>query len=155
LPFPDDSFDAVAATGVLEYVDTRRALDELARVLRPGGRAVVSYPNPDSIYGKWKVRVFYIAVRALKRALRRPGLAFPAGSGRIAPKRFATLLRDAGLSLEAVEYTSFLPLLSPLDQLLPRTAVRAGERLEGSGSRLGRRLATQVVYAARKPEATR
>ena len=38
LPFEDASFDAVAATGVLEYADVPRALGELARVLRPGDR---------------------------------------------------------------------------------------------------------------------
>src|SRR5215218_8715189 len=46
LPFADESFDAVAATGVLEYADVSRSLAELARVLRPSGIAVVSYPNP-------------------------------------------------------------------------------------------------------------
>lgn len=38
LPFPDDSFDTVVCTLVLcSIVDPRRALDELRRVLRPGG----------------------------------------------------------------------------------------------------------------------
>jgi SAM-dependent methyltransferase len=43
--FPDDSFDVVYAHDVLEYVDPRQALgllDEVRRVLRPGGRCVVS-----------------------------------------------------------------------------------------------------------------
>ena len=31
-----------------------RALTELARVLRAGGLAVVSYPNPNALYGIWK-----------------------------------------------------------------------------------------------------
>lgn len=38
LPFPDDSFDTVVCTLVLCSIpDPRRALDELRRVLRPGG----------------------------------------------------------------------------------------------------------------------
>jgi arsenite methyltransferase len=42
LPFEDGRFDAVACTQVLEYVpDVGRALDELKRVLRPGGRALL------------------------------------------------------------------------------------------------------------------
>jgi SAM-dependent methyltransferase len=43
LPFPDGSFDAVVAAWVLFHVpEVPRALDELARVLRPGGRLVAA-----------------------------------------------------------------------------------------------------------------
>jgi SAM-dependent methyltransferase len=39
LPFADGSFDLVLSQAVLEHVpDPQRALDEMARVLRPGGR---------------------------------------------------------------------------------------------------------------------
>jgi demethylmenaquinone methyltransferase / 2-methoxy-6-polyprenyl-1,4-benzoquinol methylase len=42
LPFPEDSFDAATmAFGLRNISDRQRALDELARVLRPGGRAVI------------------------------------------------------------------------------------------------------------------
>ena len=42
LPYPDDYFDAAVCTQVYEYVaDIDRALTELHRVLRPGGRAVI------------------------------------------------------------------------------------------------------------------
>ncbi len=42
LPFDDGDFDAVLSVQVLEYVpDPDRALAELYRALRPGGRAVV------------------------------------------------------------------------------------------------------------------
>lgn len=47
LPFPADSFDAVICSEVLEHIpDWRGALDEIARVLRPGGRLCVSVPRP-------------------------------------------------------------------------------------------------------------
>lgn len=43
LPFPDDSFDLVACIEALQYMpDAAHAAAELARVLRPGGTAVVS-----------------------------------------------------------------------------------------------------------------
>jgi len=46
LPFPPDSFDLILSHEVLEHVtDDRRALEEIARVLRPRGRAVVFVPN--------------------------------------------------------------------------------------------------------------
>lgn len=46
LPFPDARFDAVTAWDVLEHVqDPQRVLSEIARVLRPGGRALLTAIN--------------------------------------------------------------------------------------------------------------
>ncbi len=46
LPYPDGYFDLVLSHEVLEHVaDDRAAAAEMARVLRPGGRAVVFAPN--------------------------------------------------------------------------------------------------------------
>jgi SAM-dependent methyltransferase len=45
LPFADDTFDVVAAFDVLEHCEPEhRALSELTRVLRPGGRLLMSVP---------------------------------------------------------------------------------------------------------------
>ena len=45
LPFPTASFDAVVSADVLYHVeDDEAALREFARVLRPGGRAVINVP---------------------------------------------------------------------------------------------------------------
>ena len=151
LPFADASFDLVLTTGVLEFTDLPRALVELARVLRPGGRAVVSYPNGRSLYGAWKTRVFYRGVRIAKQLARRPRQTLPKGSGLVSLARFRALLASAGFVVESVEYTSFLVLPSPLDVLLPGATEALGSRLEGSGPGLGRLLATQLVLAARKP----
>jgi 2-polyprenyl-3-methyl-5-hydroxy-6-metoxy-1,4-benzoquinol methylase len=46
IPLPDDSFDVVVATEVLEHLDDDRAcVEEIVRVLRPGGRAYFAVPN--------------------------------------------------------------------------------------------------------------
>jgi ubiquinone/menaquinone biosynthesis C-methylase UbiE len=53
LPFPDESFDAVWANGVLHHTgDTPRAVAEVWRVLKPGGRAIIShfYRKPSWMY---------------------------------------------------------------------------------------------------------
>lgn len=43
LPFPDGRFDVVVSTNSFHYFrDPRRALGEIARVLRPGGRLVLT-----------------------------------------------------------------------------------------------------------------
>jgi SAM-dependent methyltransferase len=54
LPFRDGTFDAVLSCGVLEHVqDPDGSLDELRRVLRPGGRLYVTkLPNRTS-YLEW------------------------------------------------------------------------------------------------------
>jgi len=50
LPYPDASFDAVVSTQVYEYVeDVERALSELWRVLRHGGRALILDTDWDSL----------------------------------------------------------------------------------------------------------
>ena len=48
LPFADAAFDAVFVTEVMEHLATpQKALGEILRVLKPGGRLLVSLPNRD------------------------------------------------------------------------------------------------------------
>jgi SAM-dependent methyltransferase len=52
LPFPDDTFDRVIVSEVLEHIwDDERVLAEVARVLRPGGRVGATVPT------RWPERV--------------------------------------------------------------------------------------------------
>jgi SAM-dependent methyltransferase len=149
LPFDDASFDAVVATGVLEYAQLEPALAELARVLRPGGVAAVSYPNPRAVYGVWKTRVYYPTVRAAKRAAGRPVSRLPHGSPLVDAPRFLALLRGAGLNPDDPVPTSYLLVPSPVDLLAPRASERIGRGLERARWWPGL-LATQVVFPARR-----
>lgn len=46
LPFLDASFDVIYSMGTIEHFEeTERAVEEMARVLKPGGRAIVGVPN--------------------------------------------------------------------------------------------------------------
>lgn len=100
LPLADESVDAAVAVQVYEYVeDLEAALDELRRVLRPGGRAAVYDTDFDSL-------VWHATDRGrMRRVLDayddhcpRPHLG-----SRLAPR-----LREAGLTVERVEPNSIL-----------------------------------------------
>ncbi|HEY0664150.1 MAG TPA: class I SAM-dependent methyltransferase, partial [Thiobacillaceae bacterium] len=46
LPFLDGTFDAIYSMGTIEHFDeTEQAVAEMARVLKPGGRAIIGVPN--------------------------------------------------------------------------------------------------------------
>jgi ubiquinone/menaquinone biosynthesis C-methylase UbiE len=101
LPFDDESFDAVAATGVLEYAthDLAAAVAELARVLRPRCVAVLSFPRQQSPALLWRSRLLYPAVRAAKRVVpvgRPAPLDLPPRS----EQEFLAAAAEAGFSTE-------------------------------------------------------
>ena len=54
LPFPDGSFDFVTSAGVLHHTpDTQKAINEVYRVLRPGGRAMISLYYRNWALSRW------------------------------------------------------------------------------------------------------
>lgn len=73
LDFPDESFDCVISFQVIEHIrDDRRFVREIHRVLRPGGRFIVTTPNaPMSLTrNPWHVREYTAA--ELRRLLAPP-----------------------------------------------------------------------------------
>ncbi len=140
LPFSDESFDAVVATGVLEFVvdDLDGAIRELARVLRRDGEAVVSFPNRRAPVNIWRGRVLYPLVRAAKRVLPadRPS---PPRVPLVPFRRLLSGFERAGLVVDAIEPVGVRPLPASV-----------GKRLERSRSGLAFALAVQLVVRARK-----
>ena len=60
LPFPDASFDRIIASEVLEHLwDDSRAISELVRVLRPGGRLAVTVPSRFPERVSWAINYHY------------------------------------------------------------------------------------------------
>jgi arsenite methyltransferase len=102
LPFPDNAFDAAVATQVYEYVgDIPRALAELRRVLRPGGRAIIVDTDWDTLiwHGSDPARTARI-LSAWDEHLTDPNL----------PRSLRPALHRAGMTVERVETLNILNL---------------------------------------------
>ncbi len=57
LPYPDQTFDLVCSMGVLHHTpDTHKAVDEIFRVLKPGGRLIVMLYHRNS--ANFRVNLF-------------------------------------------------------------------------------------------------
>ena len=83
LPFADDTFDAVHTAAALQLVpDPRRAVQEMARVLKPGGRVLVN--------------TFVRSSGGLSRRMQN-FMGRNTGFQWFSPERLSTLLADAGL----------------------------------------------------------
>lgn len=88
LPFADATFDAIYSMGTVEHFEeTERAIGEIARVLKPGGRAIVGVPNrydpflrPALVTALYAVGLYGYGFeksysrRGLRRLLERAGL---------------------------------------------------------------------------------
>jgi ubiquinone/menaquinone biosynthesis C-methylase UbiE len=73
LSFPDESFDWVFSHGVLHHTpNTQTAIDEVHRVLKPGGRAIIMLYHKHSF--NYYVRIMtYMRLRVLLKILSRSG----------------------------------------------------------------------------------
>jgi ubiquinone/menaquinone biosynthesis C-methylase UbiE len=91
LPFPSASFDYVTCIGSLEhFLDMRAGAREMARVLRPGGTALILLPNTYSIINN--------VYNALKRGI---STIDPQPLQRYAARaEWAMLLEECGLRVE-------------------------------------------------------
>ena len=120
LPFPSDSFDAVVMIEVIEHVvDKERLFREVNRVLRPGGKLLVTTPNPEC----WPLRFEAWTWQALRKILRRPpvekddylshaGLQAVLDSTGFAPARDGSMYSQPRLFFH-IRGWSFLPPLPP------------------------------------------
>ncbi|WP_329052533.1 class I SAM-dependent methyltransferase [Amycolatopsis sp. NBC_01488] len=144
MPFADRSFDVALAMGVLEYVDVAPALCEIARVVRPGGRAIVTMLNPLSPYRLVEWGLYWPARRVLgglEDALRFPRRhgARRTGIEAYTPRRLRHELWRAGLQPEDTLFYDVTALVPPLDRLdrrhrRPETTVgRGAAGLLGTG----------------------
>lgn len=130
IPQPDATYEAVVAMGLVEYLtDDALALREIARVLRPGGRLLISLPNWWSPVRAWDRSLLVPLARAARRLL---GKARPISvrHREYRPAAYLALARQCGFRRGQVVAYNFRILPRPLDSLFPRLAVGSASALE-------------------------
>lgn len=100
LPFADGVFDAIYSMGTIEHFEeTEQAPRELARVLKPGGTAIIGVPNRRDPFLR----------PLLVEMLWRCGLYDYGFEKSYTHRRLGQMLTDAGLTVEASDGLLFMP----------------------------------------------
>ncbi len=86
LPFASATFDTVLCTSVLEHVDdAEAAISEIARILRPGGRLIITapflYPTHEAPYDFWRTTHWGLRSLLTRHGLEVDTLAAQGGPG--------------------------------------------------------------------------
>ncbi len=110
LPLPDSSFDCIILSEVIEHLEAPAvSIREARRVLRPGGRLLVTTPNYRSF---WPVMEW-----AVDRTNMTPKMAGEQHISKFNPTSLRRLLSDCGLGIEyfgtIYNLSPFLSLVSP------------------------------------------
>lgn len=112
LPLPGESFDCMILSEVIEHLESPEvSIREAARVLRPGGRLMVTTPNYRSL---WPVMEWLV-----DRSNKAPQMAGEQHISKFNPASLRRLLVDSGLG---VEYFGTIYNLSPFLSLLSQSS---------------------------------
>lgn len=148
LPFADASFDVVTAFNAIQYaVDPARAVAELARVSRPGGRVAI---------GAWgdPARCETEALFARLRSLAPPPPGTPAPLAVSDTGVVEGLLADAGLNVNGGAEVPITLEFANLDQAWVRHSAAGPlqKMIEVAGPDAVRSVVTEVLETDRKPD---
>ncbi len=127
LPFPDQSFDVVLSTEVIEHVQVpARAVHELGRVLRPDGTLVLTTPN----------RAWHWLVQAANRLGLRP---YEGLENWVRWDELRLWVQRAGISIQEAAGFNALPFVHPITYRSIDWLDRYG------GGPLGRRMINMMI----------
>jgi SAM-dependent methyltransferase len=120
LPFGDETFDCVCSMGVLHHTpDTGRAVSEVFRVLRPGGRVILMFYHRNSLHYRVKFPLLkWIRGTPIQQSVNEvDGRGNPKGDVYSRAELSALLERFADVQL----FVGVLPWhwVGPLSRLLP------------------------------------
>lgn len=125
----DNSFDAVIAMGLVEYVaNDTAAIQEMARVLKPGGLLIVSLPNwwsPVRMWDRWVLGPLLFLRRKFvtRKEIGVLHREYSLGS-------YKRLLKQNNFEVDAVDFYNFRIMPRPFDIMFPRMSVFLSRLLE-------------------------
>ena len=155
LPFADASFDAAYCKGALDHFDRpERAISEMARVTKSGGRVVLAVANFESLAcrgARWQDRV---REGALGRAPRRGRRHYDVPADHFTRYELALLREHCARHLEIERITGLslawgLPSWTRFVEAVPGVVAAAALRAADLGARLAPRLADVLVVLGR------
>lgn len=101
IPYPDNDLDGVLAIGTLEYVEDKipDALQEMRRVLKPGGMLFTEVPIANTIR-----RLIYMPLKRLEKIIKEnQGKTATFANYLFDPSELTQLLNKAGFEVEAIQ----------------------------------------------------
>ena len=150
LQFPDRHFRALLCIGVVEYLsDDEEAIREMARVLEPGGVAIISMPNRCSPFVRWN-RLVYKPAQRLLRAITGRGSPEELAHREYLERDYFRQLERHGFAADRAVYYNFKLVPSPLDRWLGGFTVWSSRRLEPLAHGAFRWLGTGMLIKAVK-----
>jgi len=162
LPYADGQFDSVICAGVIEYLrEDTKALNELFRILKPGGTLVITVRNKGCLFRLWDA---LIPVRKGLRAFfahfglfgGKAYLQNPFRDGvwykKHCPRAFDRQLERHGFVKDDHHYFHYYLVPSPLEYKLGKGIPRAAFKLERlTKKRISTFLASGYIVKAHKP----
>ncbi|MFH1626390.1 MAG: methyltransferase domain-containing protein [Pseudomonadota bacterium] len=107
LPFPDNLFDIVIAPSVIEHIpEQRKAISEMSRVCRMGGRIIISTDNTSGGFATFGILTFLRwgeKILRRMRVLRTPAMYCISNT----PSEIKRKFKNAGLEISFFEFTHF------------------------------------------------
>ncbi len=157
LEFPDNFFDAVICMGVVEYVENdAKAIQEMARVVKPGGTVIITIPNQRSPYRIWDknfYRPLYHFASDLAKRIKNKKTEPSMIHREYKEEEYSRLLEAQGLGVNDIVYYNFKLVPAPFDVWLPGFTVSTSKKLEFLCRSQWRWLGTAFIIKAQKKQA--
>ena len=159
IPFPDDMFDAVLVGQAFHWFDHQVALDEIARVLKPGGGVGLIWNEDDVAAAAWLAEVVdeKRATAASTIVGEHPVIEIIAGHGDFEPVETFECRWEYATSIEGVLADvlsrSYVSALAPEERLavLTRTREAIERRLGGNLDKIAYPYRTTAFWSALSP----